>query len=158
MPTKKMIITQNLAFNLPLCVVMTITAAVASKAGFNPGTIIQYFIGLVAIEILGAVVPVQKIAMGLGAKFFPGKNPMMMPQFLLPAAVLTLIFTIPMTLIMTFVGMKMGGVPMNAYPFAVLGVLPWMLLAAYIGVLIFLPLSMKVSGMDKLAGGPPPQG
>lgn len=81
MPTKKMIITQNLAFNLPLCVVMTITAAIASGAGFNPGTIIQYFIGLVVIEIL----------------------------------------------------------------------------AAYIGVLIFLPLSMKISGMDKLAGGPPPQ-
>ena len=75
MPTKKMIITQNLAFNLPLCVVMTITAALASGAGFNPGTIIQYFIGLVVIEILGAIVPVQKIAMGIGAKFFPGKIP-----------------------------------------------------------------------------------
>ena len=82
---------------------------------------------------------------------------MMMPQFLLPAAVLTVIFTIPMTLIMTAVGLKMGGVPMNIYPFAVLGALPKMLLAAYIGVLIFLPLSMKLSGMDKLAGGPPPQ-
>ncbi|MBO5496100.1 MAG: hypothetical protein J5967_01745 [Oscillospiraceae bacterium] len=158
MPTKKMIITQNLAFNLPLCVVMTITAAIASGAGFNPGTIIQYFIGLVVIEILGAIVPVQKIAMGIGAKCFPGKNPMMMPQFLLPAAVLTVIFTVPMTLIMTWVGMKMGGAPMNMYGFAFLGALPKMLLAAYIGVLIFLPLSMKFSGMDKLAGGPPPQG
>ena len=155
MPTKKMIITQNLVFNLPLCLLMTVTAAIASGAGFNPGTIIQYFIGLVAIEILGAIIPVQKIAMGIGAKFFPGKNPMQMPQFLLPAAVLTVIFTVPMTLIMTWVGLKMGGVPMNIYWFAFLGALPWMLLAAYIGVLIFLPLSMKASGMDKL--GAPPQ-
>ena len=141
MPTKKMILTQNLVFNLPTCLVMTVTAAIASGAGFNPGTVIQYFIGLVAIEI--------------GAKFFPGKNPMAMPQFLLPAAVLTVIFTVPMTLIMTFVGLKMGGVPLNIYWFAFLGTLPWMLLAAYVSVLIFLPLSMKVSGLDKM--GPPPQ-
>lgn len=156
MPTKKMIITQNLVFNLPLCLLMTVTAAIASGAGFNPGTVIQYFIGLVAIEILGAIIPVQKIAMGIGAKCFPGKNPMQMPQFLLPAAVLTVIFTVPMTLIMTWVGLKMGGVPMNIYWFAFLGALPWMLLAAYVGVLIFLPLSMKASGLDKL--GAPPQG
>ena len=156
MPTKKMILTQNLVFNLPLCVIMTVTAAIASKAGFNPGTIIQYFIGLAAIEVLGAIIPVQKIAMGIGAKFFPGKNPMQLPQFLLPAAVLTVIFTVPMTLIMTWVGLKMGGAPMNIYWFAFLGALPWMLLGAYVGVLIFLPLSMKVSGMDKL--GAPPKG
>jgi hypothetical protein len=155
MPTKKMILTQNLVFNLPMCVVMTLTAAFASGAGLNPGTIIQYFIGLVVIEILGFVIPVQKITMGIGAKCFPGKNPMAMPQFLLPAAALTVIFTVPMTLIMTFVGLKMGGVDMNIYWFAFLGALPWMLLAAYVSVLIFLPLSMKVSGMDKL--GAPPQ-
>lgn len=154
-PTGKMILTQNLVFNLPLCVIMTITAAIASKAGFNPGTIIQYFIGLAAIEILGLIIPVQKIAGFFGEKVFHGKNPMAFPQFLLVAAVLTVIFTVPMTLIMTFVGLKMGGVPMNIYWFAFLGALPWMLLAAYIGVLIFLPLSMKVSGLDKLAGGPP---
>ena len=155
MPDKKMILTQNLVFNLPTCLVMTLTAAFASGAGLNPGTIIQYFIGLVVIEILGFVIPVQKIAMGIGAKCFPGKNPMQMPQFLLPAAVLTVIFTVPMTLIMTFVGLKMGGQPMNIYWFAFLGTLPKMLIAAYISVLIFLPLSMKVSGMDKL--GAPPQ-
>ena len=86
-----------------------------------------------------------------------GKNPMQMPQFLLPAAVLTIIFTVPMTLVMTAVGLKMGGQPMNIYWFAFLGTLPKMLIAAYISVLIFLPLSMKVSGMDKL-GGPPPKG
>lgn len=156
MPTKKMILTQNLVFNLPTCLVMTLTAALSSNAGLNPGTIIQYFIGLVVIEILGFVIPVQKIAMGIGAKFFPGKNPMQLPQFLLPAAVLTVIFTVPMTLIMTWVGLKMGGVPMSIYWGAFLGTLPKMLLAAYVSVLIFLPLSMKVSGMDKLGG--PPQG
>lgn len=156
-PTRKMIITQNLVFNLPLCVIMTLTAAFASGAGLNPGTIIQYFIGLLAIEILEAVIPVQKVAEGIGAKVFPGKNPMAMPQFLLPAAVLTVIFTVPMTLIMTAVGLLMApdGPGMSIYFFAFLGVLPWMLLAAYIGVLIFLPLSMKVSGMDKM--GPPPE-
>ena len=155
MPSKKMILTQNLVFNVPVCVIMTLTATLASGAGLNPGTIIQFFIGFVVIEILGFVIPVQKIAMGIGARFFPGKNPMAMPQFMLPAAVLTVLFTVPMTLIMTFVGLKMGGVPMSTYWFAFLGSLPKMLLAAYISVLIFLPLSMKVSGMDKLAGGPP---
>ena len=150
-----MILTQNLVFNLPTCVVMTLTAALASGAGLNPGTVIQFFIGFAVIEILGALIPAQKIAGGIGGKFFPGKNPMALPQFMLPAAVLTLIFTIPMTLIMSFVGLKMGGVPMNTYWFAVLGALPKMLLAAYVSVLIFLPLSMKLSGLDKLAGGPP---
>ena len=150
MPSKKMILTQNLVFNIPVCIVMTLTAALSSGAGLNPGTLIQFLIGLVVIEILGAVIPVQKIAQGIGAKFFPGKNPMQLPQFMLPAAVLTCIFTIPMTLIMTAVGLKMGGQPMNIYWFAVLGALPKMLIAAYISVLIFLPLSMKVSGMDKL--------
>lgn len=157
-PTSKMIVTQNLVFTLPVCVIMTLTAAIASGAGVNLGTIIQFFIGLVAIEILTAVVPVQKIAMGIGGKFFPGKNPMAMPQFLLPAAVLTVIFTVPMTLLMTAVGLLMApdGPGMSIYPFAFLSVLPWMLLAAYIGVLIFLPVSMKVSGLDKM--GTPPGG
>lgn len=154
MPSKKMILTQNLVFNLPTCVVMTLTAAIASGAGLNVGTIIQYFIGLAVIEVLGLIIPVQKIAMGIGAKFFPGKNPMQLPQFLLPAAVLTVIFTVPMTLVMTWVGLKMGGQPMNIYWFAFLGTLPKMLIAAYLSVLVFLPLSMKVSGLDKL-GAPP---
>jgi hypothetical protein len=43
---------------------------------------------------------------------------------------------------------------MNMYWSSVGKVFPWLLLAAYCSVLIFLPLSMKVSGMDKL-GGPP---
>ena len=154
MPDKKMILKQNLIFNIPTCVVMTLTAALASGAGLNPGTVIQFFIGFAVIEILGAVIPVRKIAMGIGNQFFPGKNPMQLPQFMLPAAVLTVIFTVPMTLIMTAVGLKMGGQPMNIYWFAVLGALPKMLIAAYISVLIFLPLSMKLSGMDKL-GAPP---
>ena len=155
MPSKKMLLTQNLVFNLPVCVIMTLTAAFASGAGLNPGTVISFFIGLAVIEILGFVIPVKKIAMGIGARFFPGKNPMAMPQFMLPAAVLTLLFTVPMTLIMTFVGLKMGGVPMSNYWHVFLDNLPKMLLAAYISVLFFLPFSMKVSGMDKLAGGPP---
>ena len=155
MPDKKMIVTQNLVFNLPVCVVMTLTAALASGAGLNFGTLIQYFIGLAVIEVLGAVIPVQKIAKGIGARFFPGKNPMQLPQFMIPAAVLTVIFTVPMTLVMTAVGLKMGGQPMSIYWHAVLEALPKMLIAAYISVLIFLPLSMKVSGMDKL--NPPPE-
>ena len=150
MPSKKMILTQNLVLNLPTCVVMTLTAALASGAGLNVGTIIQFFIGFVVIEILGFVIPVRKIAGGIGAKFFPGKNPMELPQLMVPAVALTFLFTVPMTLIMTFVGMKMGGVPMNTYWPAFLSSLPKMLLAAYISVLIFLPLSMKVSGMNKL--------
>lgn len=155
MPTKKMILTQNLVFNLPLCLAMTLAASLSSGAGLNGGTLIQLLIGLVAIEILGAVIPVQKIVRAIGARFFPGKNPMSFPPFFLVAAVLTVIFTVPMTLVMTAVGLLMGGVPMSVYPFAVLGSLPVMLLVAYVGVLIFLPLSMKVSGMDKLSAGAP---
>ena len=156
-PTPKMIITQNLVFNLPFCLVMTLVAAFASGAGLNPGTIIQYVIALVVVEILGALIPANKIAGAIGAKCFPGKNPMGLPQFLLPAAVLTVIFTVPMTLIMTAVGLLMapGGPGLSVFPFAFLGVIPWMLLAAYLSVLVFLPLSLKVSGLDKM--GPPPE-
>ena len=69
--------------------------------------------------------------------------------------ILTLIFTILMTLSMTLVGMLLGGAPLSGYWSAVLHTFPWLCLAAYCSVLIFLPLSMKVSGMDKVAGGPP---
>ena len=153
MPDKKMLLKQNLIFNLPTCVVMTLTGAL-SGGGLNPGTVIQFFIGLAVIEILSAIIPVQKIAQGIGNKFFPGKNPMQMPQFMLPAAVLTVVFTVPMTMVMTAVGLKMGGLPMSAYWPAVLSSLPKMLLAAYISVLIFLPLSMKLSGLDKVGKRP----
>ena len=46
MPTRKMILTQNLVFNVPMVLVMTLTAAFASGAGLNPGTVIQCLIGL----------------------------------------------------------------------------------------------------------------
>ena len=153
MPDKKMLLKQNLIFNLPMCAVMTLTAALTSHS-LNPGTVIQFFIGLAVIEVLGAVIPVQRIAQGIGGKFFPGKNPMRMPQFMLPAAALTVVFTVPMTLVMTAVGLKMGGVPMSAYWPAFFGSLPPMLLAAYVSVLIFLPLSMKLSGLDKAGQRP----
>ena len=153
-PSVKMILTQNLVFNLPVCLIMTVTAVLASGAGFNLGVILQFIIGLVVIEILGILIPAQKIAAAIGRKCFPGKNPMQLPQFMLPAAVLTVLFTVPMTLIMTFFGMKMGGAPMEFYWSSVLKSLPLMLLAAYMSVLIFLPLSLKVSGIAKLSAPP----
>ena len=149
-----MILTQNLVFNLPVCLIMTVTAVLASGAGFNPGVILQFIIGLVVIEILGILIPAQKIAAAIGRKCFPGKNPIQLPQFMLPAGVLTVLFTVPMTLIMTFFGMKMGGAPMEFYWSSVLKSLPLMLLAAYLSVLIFLPLSLKVSGVAKLSAPP----
>ncbi len=77
---------------------------------------------------------------------------MMMPQFLVPAAVLTVIFTVPMTLIMTAVGLAMApeGPGLAIFFPSFISVLPWMLLAAYVCVLVFLPLSMVVSGIAKL--------
>ena len=155
MPTKKMILTQNLIFNVPFALVMVIVSTIVNKAP-AVSIIPMFFIALVIVEILGFVIPVQKIAMAIGKKFFPGKNPMAFPQFLLTAAVLTVIFTILMTLIMTLIGLLMDGAPLSAYWGAVLHIFPILLIAAYCSVLIFLPLSMKVSGMDKL--GPPPQG
>ena len=156
-PTGKMILIQNLVFNCPFVLVMVAVTTIVNGQGFGPETIGMIFIAFVVIEILGFVVPVQKIAGFFGEKVFHGKNPMAFPQFFLVAAVLTLIFTILMTLIMTFIGMKLGGAPMNQYWASVLKVFPWLCLAAYYSVLVFLPLSMKVSGMDKLAGGPPRQ-
>ncbi|MBR2781973.1 MAG: hypothetical protein IKE00_01385 [Oscillospiraceae bacterium] len=153
-PSLKMILTQNLVFNLPVCLIMTLTAVLASGAGFNPGVILQFIIGLVVIEILGLLIPAQKIATAIGRKCFPGRSPMQLPQFMLPAAVLTILFTVPMTLIMTFFGMKMGGAPMAFYWSSVLRSLPLMLLAAYVSVLIFLPLSLKVSGIARLSVPP----
>ena len=154
-PTKKMILTQNLVFNAPFALVMVIVSNIVNKQKFGPETIGMFFISLVIVEILGFIIPVQKIAGFFGAKVFKGKNPMAFPQFLLVAAVLTLIFTVLMTLAMTFIGMKLGGAPMKDYWCNVLKAFPWLCLAAYCSVLVFLPLSMKVSGMDKLAGGPP---
>ena len=114
-PTKKMILTQNLIFNAPFALIMVIVSTILNKQSFGPETIGMFFIALVMIEILGFVIPVQKIAGFFGAKVFGGKNPMAFPQFLLVAAVLTVIFTVLMTLGMTFIGMKFDGAPMSAY-------------------------------------------
>ena len=154
-PTKKMILIQNLVFNVPFALIMVIVSTILNKQSFGVETIGMFFIALVMVEILGFIIPVQKIAGFFGQKVFGGKNPMAFPQFLLVAAVLTVIFTVLMTLGMTFVGLKLGGAPMEAYLPTCLHVFPWLCLTAYCCVLVFLPLSMKVSGMDKLAGGPP---
>ena len=154
-PTKKMIITQNLVFNVPFALVMTIVSNIINHQPIGPSTIGMFLIALVLVEIFGAIVPVQKIAGLMAAKIYKGKNPMAFPQFLLTALVLTIIFTILMTLSMTLIGMLLGGAPLSGYWGAVLDTFPWLCLAAYCSVLIFLPLSMKVSGMDKVAGGPP---
>ena len=154
-PTKKMILTQNLIFNAPFALIMVIVSTILNHQSFGVETIGMFFIALVMIEILGFVILVQKIAGFFGQKVFGGKNPMAFPQFLLVAAVLTVIFTVLMTLGMTFVGMKLGHADMAGYWDTCLRVFPWLCLTAYCCVLVFLPLSMKVSGMDKLAGGPP---
>jgi len=150
-PTKKMILTQNLIFNAPFALIMVIVSTILNKQPFGPQIIGMFLIALVMIEILGFVIPVQKIAGFFGGVVFHGKNPMAFPQFFLVAAVLTVIFTVLMTLGMTFIGMKLGGAPMSAYWATCLYVFPWLCLTAYCCVLIFLPLSMKVSGMDKMA-------
>ena len=154
-PTKKMILTQNLVFNAPFALIMVIVSTILQPEPKWISMIPMFFIALVMIEVLGFVIPVQKIAGFFGEKVFKGKNPMAFPQFLLVAAVLTVIFTVLMTLGMTFIGMKFDGAPMSAYLPSCLRVFPWLCLTAYCCVLVFLPLSMKVSGMDKLAGGPP---
>ena len=153
-PTKKMIITQNLLFNAPFALVMVIASNLINHQPFGVETIGMFFISLVIVEILGVIVPVQKIAGFMSAKCYKGKNPMGFPQFLLTAPVLTLIFTILMTLSMTLIGMLLGGAPLSGYWGAVLHAFPWLCIAAYCSVMIFLPLSMKVSGMDKIAGAP----
>ena len=153
MPTKKKILTQNLVFNIPFVLIMVAVTNLVNGQGFGPETIGMVGIGFVVAEILGFVIPVKKIAGFFGEKVFHGRNPMAFPQFCLVACVLSLIFTTLMTLIMTFIGMKMGGVPMALYWDSVKLVFPWLLLAAYVSVLVFMPLSMKVSGMDKAAGG-----
>ena len=159
-PTKKMILTQNLVFNVPFALIMVLVSTYLMQgwAGFNFTMIPMFFIALVLVEIFGFIVPVQKIAGFMSAKLYKGKNPMAFPQFLLTALVLTLIFTILMTLSMTLIGMLIGGAPLSLYWASCLKVFPWLCLTAYCCVLIFLPLSMKVSGMDKVAAGPRPEG
>ena len=155
MPTKRMILTQNLVFNIPFVLIMVAVTNLVNGQGFGPETIGMVGMAFVVAEILGFLVPVKKIAGFFGARFFHGRNPMAFPQFCLVACVLSLIFTTLMTLIMTFVGMKMGGVPMAIYWDSVKLVFPWLLLASYCTVLIFLPLSMKVSGMNRLTDSAP---
>lgn len=110
----------------------------------------SFIVALVLIEILGAVIPVQKIAGLVGGKVAPGKNPMAFPQFLAVAAVLTVIFTVLMTAGMTLFGLAMDGA-LNQFVPAYLSALLPMLVTAYVCVLIFLPMSMAVSGLGKFS-------
>ena len=153
MPPKKMIIIQNLVFNAPFAFVMNLVSTLT-----NPNTkldftfIPMFLIGFVLVEILGVIIPIQKIAGAVGGKIAPRKNPMDFPQFLVVAAVLTVILTVLMTAGMTFFGLLFGGAlaPM-AFLFAYLQALPIMLITAYICVLVFMPLSMKVSGLGEFS-------
>ncbi len=149
-PTAKMIITQNLVFNAPFAFIMVLVSTLLNGAPLV-SMIPMFFIALVICEILGAVIPVQKIAGAVGGKVAPGKNPMAFPQFFAVAAVLTVIFTVLMVLAMTFIGMKIDGAPMSEYVNSCLHVFLPLLATAYGCVLVFLPLSMAVSGLGKLA-------
>ena len=153
MPPKKMIIIQNLVFNVPLALIMNLVSTLSNPNVKLDLTFIPMFlIGLVLVEILGFVIPIQKIAGAVGGKIAPRKNPMAFPQFFAVAAVITVILTVLMTAGMTFFGLLFGGqlAPM-VFLFAYLGALPVMLLTAYVCVLIFMPLSMKVSGLGEFA-------
>lgn len=150
-PTPKMIITQNVIFNCPFALIMVLASNIVNGQPIDVTVIPMFFIALVICEILGAVIPIQKIAGFIGGKVAPGKNPMAFPQFFAVAAVLTVIFTVLMALSMTFIGMKLGGAPMNLYWSAFAHVFPALLCVAYGCVLVFLPLSMAVSGLGKLA-------
>ena len=151
MPPKKMIIIQNLVFNVPLALIMNLVSTLTNPNVELDLTFIPMFLnGLVLVEILGFVIPIQKIAGAVGGKIAPRKNPMAFPQFFAVAAVITVILTVLMTAGMTFFGLLFGGQlsPM-VFLFAYLGALPIMLLTAYVCVLIFMPLSMIVSGLGK---------
>lgn len=159
MPPKKMIITQNLVFNVPLALIMNVVATATNpNAKFDLTFIPMFLIGFVLAEVLGFVIPVQKIAGAVGNKVAPGKNPMMFPQFFAVGAVITVILTIFMTAGMTFFGLLFGGA-LNQFPKAYIMALPAMLITAYVCVLVFMPLSMKVSGLGEFAAQhQPPQG
>lgn len=151
MPPKKMIITQNLLFNAPFALVMNLVSVLTNPNVKLDFTFIPSFlVAFVLIEILGIVIPVQKIAGAVGSKVAPGKNPMAFPQFLAVAAVLTVIFTLLMTAGMTLFGLAMEGA-LNMFIFAYISALPPMLVAAYVCVLVFLPMSMAVSGLGKFS-------
>lgn len=150
-PTPKMIIIQNLVFNAPFALIMVLASNLVNGMGIDVTVIPMFFIAFLITEVLGAVIPVQKIAGMVGSKVAPGKNPMAFPQFFAVAAVLTVIFTVLMVLCMTFIGMKLGGAPMSAFWGSVAHVFPPLLGVAYCCVLVFLPLSMSVSGLGKLA-------
>lgn len=149
MPPKKMIITQNLLFNVPFALVMNIVSVLTNpNVKFDFTFIPSFLVALVLIEVLGFVIPVQKIAGAVGGKIAPNKNPMAFPQFLVVAAVLTVIFTVLMTAGMTCFGLLMAG-NLGAFFPAYLGALIPMLPTAYACVLVFLPLSMGLSGLGK---------
>ena len=149
MPPKKMIITQNLVFSVPLAFIMNLVSTLTNPNVKLDFTFIPMFlIGLVLVEILGAIIPIQKIAGAVGNKIAPGKNPMMFPQFFVVAIVITIILTLLMTAGMTFFGLLFGG-QLSQFPIAYVMALPAMLITAYVCVLIFMPLSMKVSGLGQ---------
>ncbi len=149
MPPKKMIIVQNLVFNVPLALIMNLVSTITNPNVKLDFTFIPMFlIGFVLVEILGFVIPIQKIAGAVGGKIAPGKNPMMFPQFFLVAAVITVILTVLMTAGMTFFGLLFAK-QLSQFPMAYVMALPVMLLTAYVCVLVFMPLSMVVSGLGK---------
>lgn len=152
MPPKKMIITQNLVFNIPLAVIMNLVSTLTNpNAKLDITFIPMTLIGFVLVEILGFIIPIQKIAGAVGGKIAPRKNPMEFPQFFAVAAVITVILTVLMTAGMTLAGLLFGGAPLSTFPMAYGMALPAMLITAYVCVLIFMPLSMKVSGLGEFA-------
>ena len=149
MPPKKMVITQNLLFNVPLAFIMNLVSTLTNPNGkFDFTFILMFLIGLALVELLGAVIPIQKISGAVGNKIAPGKDPMMFPQFFVVDMVVTVIITVLMTAGMTFFGLLFAG-QLSQFPRAYVTALPVMLVTSYVCVLVFMPLSMKVSGLGR---------
>lgn len=139
-PGPKFIVVFNLVANIPLAIAMSITAPILmGEKVLTLNLLVNIIIGFILACIINLVFPIQKISMGVPAKF--KINPEGIAGRLVGNMVPCFIFVVIIGLVLTAYNVRQ----MPAIIFAFLGTFIPLYIACFIISMIFIPIAMKAA-------------
>lgn len=142
-PSAKWIIIFNVVLDLPMAIVMSISAALLShQPVFTPNLIANILIGFCLAFLINVILPIMKIQEGF-AKLFK-LDPHSLPGTLVGSLPVCLIFTVGIGLPLTLYNVRQA----PAFLFAFLGTFVPLYIILYIVAFIMTPVAMKVASAN----------
>ena len=142
-PSGKWIIIFNLVLDIPMAVVMSVSAALLSGAPvgtlISPNLFVNIFIGFCLAFLVNVVFPVQKILAGFAGLF--KLDPQSLPGGLVGSLPVCLLFTVGVGFPLTFYNVR----EFPAYCFAFLSTFLPLYVILYLVAFIFTPLATKAA-------------